>query len=78
MSTINITNELWDFIATKEGVKRWEPLARFMAYDLLSSIQLDGERYWIETDIYTELPNNVYYLIREWGKKRGFKYLYEI
>ena len=46
--------------------------------DNFGGFGLDNKVFWIEkTCLTAKLPNYIYKFIIKWGKKQGYKYLYE-
>lgn len=78
MGTKNILPDYWEYIENNRHKKLYERIWKQLNKDRLNSIQLDDNVFWIETMAFTSpMPNYVYEHIKKWGRKQGYKYIYD-
>lgn len=80
MATQYITPDLFhDIEQGKENSKLAHRVYdKVLNYDLIMIVQ-DGDIYWTEkTYSFSKIPQYAYDYIKQWAKKRGLTYLYDI
>lgn len=79
MSSLNITNRLWDYVeAQRTKTKLAGRVYQWLNKDNLGSIIIDGNVFWIEGRSNVSMPNYIYNYIKQWGKIQGLTYLYDL
>jgi len=74
----NIIYHLWkdvenDTSKTSKKVYNW------LNKDNLSSIELDDKVFWFElTSSTSTFPDYIYKYLKNWGKSKGYTYLYDL
>lgn len=75
----NISSRFWEYIETQRNKKIGERVYQWLNCDNLGAIILDKNVFWIEkTSSLSSMPNYIYKYLKNWGKKQGYIYLYDI
>ena len=77
MTSKDITNQLWDY-AEQDKTKIGQRVYKWLGYDLLNSIILDGEVFWLEYNTTSSIPEYVFTYIKKWGNNQNYTYLYDL
>ena len=76
---MTLTNEFWEYVENHKKTKTIKSVYNWLQKDNLSDIIVDRNVFWIELTCPSTntLPNYIYKFIIAWGKKQGYKHLYD-